>query len=330
MSVFVSKANKGDYVNALSDEIRNEIMIAVEASLKEDDLEGEEFQKAWDKSFNSRVTDLEDTIDIEYMDEKLSYYVVENLRFQQDGKGGFNLTRYDKLQDAIVAFSQHPKEYTSAIGASLTGGKFGIGEIDLIHRKNGKAVQVNDFKFIERWDNPLVLRAVNELNSKLGVEYESDIRMFSQDKKFSLPVLVPVQDLKDKTLNSYFMDKYLRPVDGSTNLMTSINEVFVGGKGWRKAEKFFKKIAALEEKQSPDRLKVMQLNINYVDLNGRIGQADIKPGDFALLKKQTLERTAKHPDIDVQIDTANKIRAEQIENKRKAKEQKKNKDTQER
>lgn len=337
MSVYVSNFDKNELVSSLSDELRNDIMCAVEASLSKRGLAGEAFQNAWDNAFNSKVCDLEDMIDVKYADEKLSFYVVENLRFQQDG-GGFNLTRYDKLRDAIVAFADLPKEYTSALGASLTGGKFGIGELDLIHRKNGEAVQVNDFKFVERWDNPLVHRAVNEINSKLGVEYESDCRMFG-DKS----VLVPLQPWEKQKLNSYFVDKYLRIDENTKNeaerrygdlsmysssashpvhmmmLRSSVNEVLVGGVGWLSGEDFFNKLDSIDEYESPERVKVMNVNINYVDLNGRTGQADISPSQFALLKKQTIERSAQHPAIDEQIENANKVRHEQMEGKNRSK-----------
>lgn len=330
MSVVISNGNKQDYVCALSEEIRNDIMIEVEASLNEAGLEGDEYQEAWNNAFNSRVSDLEDTIDIKYEEENLLFYVVENLRFQQDKTGGFNITRYDKLQDALMAFAEMPREYTSALGGTL-----GVREIDFVHRINGENVQINDFKSIEHWDNPLVHRAVDMMKSRLGIEYESDLKMFRKS------VLVPVQEFEKPKLNSYFMDKYLRPREGVEkeirrkygdpamygptdpmhyeHLYSAINEVFVGGKGWMKAEKFFKKLNSIREYDSPERLKVMKLNINYIDLNGRVGQADINPSDFALLKNQTIERTAQHPDIDVQIDTANKIRMEQMENKGKNK-----------
>ena len=336
MSVYVSNFDKNELVSSLSGEIRNDIMSAVETALSMRGLAGEMFRNAWDNAYISKVCDLEDIIDIKYAEEKLSFYVVENLRFQQDGKGSFSLSRYDKLQDAIVAFNEMPKEYTSALGASLSGGKFGIGELDLIHRKNGEAVQVNDFKFSGRWDNPLVRRAVNETNIRLGVEYESDCRMFG-DKS----VLVPLQPWEEQKLNSYFMDKYLRPSEGAKKeverrfgdlsmyspthsvhteyLLSSINEVMVGGVGWINGEEFLKKLHSLNEYESPERLKVMNVNVNYVDLNGRTGQADIPPSQFALLKKQTIEKSARHPDLDVQIENANKVRFEQMKGKDKSK-----------
>ena len=334
MSIYISSKDKEQYVSLLSEEIRNDIMIAVEASLNENALSGDAFQDAWNKAFNSRVCDLEDLIELKYADEKLSFYVVENLRFQQDKSGSFNLTLFDKLEDAIKSFNEQPKEYTSALGASLSGGKFGIGEIDLVHRKNGEPVQVNDFKFIERWNNPLVKRAIDSMNYKLGVEYESDLRIFGDHS-----VLVPLQEFETKNLNSYFLDKYLNPSKDaelevsrrygdlsmyspsnpirSKHLLSAINEIHIFGVGWLPANKVFKKLNSIDEHQSPERLKVTSLNINYIDLNGRVGQADISPYDFALLKKQTIERTAQKPHIDVQIEAADKVRAEQMEKKDK-------------
>lgn len=336
MGVYISAHDKGNYVNALSAELRNDIMIAVENKLNSMGLKGDEYQKAWGDALNSKVSELEGVIDIEYVDEKLTFYVVENLRYQQDKAGSFKLERFDRLEDAVKAYVELPKEYTSAIGASLTGGKFGIGELDLVHRKNGETVQVNDFKYSERWNNPLVRRAVTDINRKLGVEYEADMRLFG-----GKTVLVPLQPWGEAELNSYFMDKYLLPTKdaeaevarryGSLDnyspnhpnrtlyLLSSINEVFIAGKGWIDGKTFFTELNAIDEYSSPKRLKVTNLNINYVDINGREGQADIQPAQFGLLKMQTVERTARHPDLDAQIEVANKVRAEQMANKKKSK-----------
>lgn len=348
MSVYISKSDKKTKVRLLPDEIRNEIMVAVEASLDHQvktsgQMPADAYQKAWDAAFNSRVCDLDKSVLVEFVDEKLTYYVVENLRYEQDKTGGWKLTRYDNLPDALAAFAALPKEYTTALGASLTGGKFGVGEIDLVHRKNGDVVLVNDFKFIERWDNPLVRRAVTEVINKLGVAFESDLRLFG-----GKTVLVPLQPWEPQKLNSYFMDKYLRPAEGaeqeavrrygdpamygadhpvhSEYLLSSIDEVFLFGGGWLNGKDFLAKLNSIDEYASPARLKVMNININYVDINGREGQADISPADFALLKKQTVERTAKHPDLDAQIEAANKIRMEQMNNKSKDKSKHKGRD----
>lgn len=334
MSVYISKFNKNDYVNTLSEELRNDIMIAVENKLNEIGLIGDEYQKAWDNAFNSKVCGLEDTIDIEYADEKFSFYVVENLRFEQDKTGNFSLTRYDKLEDAIKSFYELPNSFTSALGGVL-----GKGEIDFIHRINGEAVLVNDFKHMESWDNPMVHRALEIIKSRLGVEYESDVRMFCDHS-----VLVPLQNEKP-TLNSYFMDKYLRPQEDAEKAVilrygspdqypenhpvhtehfnSAVNEVYVGSQGWINGEEFFNKLNSINSYESSERFKVTKININYVDMNGRTGQADINPHEFALLRKQTIERTAQHPTIDAQIDAANKIRQHNME---KGKDRAKDKD----
>lgn len=336
MSVYISKFNKNDYVSSLSEELRNDIMIAVENKFNDIGLKGDEFQKSWNDAFNSRVCDLEDTINIEYAEEKFSFYVVENLRFEQDKSGNFSLTRHDKLEDAIKTFNELPANFTSALGGTL-----GKGEIDFIHRVNGEAVLVNDFKFVEAWDNPLVHRALEMMKSRLGVEYESDVRMFIDHS-----VLVPLQNEKP-VLNSYFMDKYLLPQEDAEKAVilrygspdqypenhpvhtehfnSAVNEVFVGGQGWIKGEDFFNKLNSINSYENPERLKVMKININYIDMNGRTGQADINPHEFALLRKQTIERTAQHPDIDAQIDAANKVRQHNME-KGKNKSKDKNRD----
>lgn len=339
MGVYISKFNKNDCVNTLSEELRNDIMIAVENKLSETGLKGNEHQKAWDDAYNSRVCDLEDTIGIEYAEEKLTFYVVENLRHEQDKTGSFKIKKFDKLEDAVKFFNVLPENYTSALGGSFSDGKFGA--IDFIHRINGEAVLVNDFKFIETWDNSLVHRAVEMIKSRLGAQYESDARMFTNHS-----VLVPLQNEKP-ILNSYFMDKYLRPREGAEQAVidrygslelysadhpahtehfnTAVNEVFVVGQGWLSGEDFFNKLNAINSYENPERLKVTKININYVDMNGRTGQADINPHEFALLRKQTIERTAQHPDIDAQIDAANKVRQHNME-KGKSKSKDKNRD----
>lgn len=337
MSIYLSKNYRQTAVKDLPLEIRNEIMMAVEESLNHQvktvgNMDSDSYQQAWDTAYHSKAGELNGLAAVEFVDEQLSYYVVENLRYQQDGSGRFKVDRFENLQDAIMAFAALPKEYTSALGASLTGGKYGIGEIDLIHRRTGDVVQVNDFKFIERWDNPLVHRAVNEINSKFGVEYESDLRLLG-----GKTVIVPLQPWEPQKLNSYYKDKYLRPAEGaeekasrryrdlsvfgpdhparSEHLLSAINEVMVPGEGWVNGQEFLARLDAVDEYASPVRFKISKLNINYVDINGREGQADISPADFGFLKKQTIERTAELLDLDEQIEAANKIRLEQMEKK---------------
>lgn len=335
-TVKLSEALKTAYVSTLSEEMQNKIMAVVDESLRQWDpaMDEEAFQQGREHAFNSRVCDLDGAIKIEFVAGELSFYVVDNLRSQQDGMGTFQVTRFEKLEDAVQAYTAFPKEYTSAIGGSMTGGKFGIGEVDFVHRKNGDDVLVNDFRFSERWDHPLVHEAIQEMISKLHIEYESDVRMFG-DKT----VLVPLRRPEDEKLNSYFMDKYLRPKEGAEqevarrwgspemysashpmhteHLLSAINEVHVEGEGWMKGDAFLEKLHSMREYESPERLKVSCININYVDMNGRKGQADIQPHQFALLKKQTVERTAQHPLLDEQIAVANELRLEQLGGKSK-------------
>lgn len=331
--VKIAESLKHAYVSALSEDLQKKIMGAVEETLRigYPNMGETEFQQCREQAFNSRVCDLDGTIKIDFVKGELSFYVVENLRCQQDRTGRFKITRFEDLEDAITAYNALPKEYTSAIGGSLLGGKFGVGEIDFVHRKNGEDVLVNGFRFSERWKHPLVAEAIDTMIYKLHLQYESDVQIFG-DKT----VLVPLWRPEDKKLNSYFMDKYLRPKEGAEyevtrrwgdpamysanhpmhteHLLSAINEVHLAdGGGWMKADEFFKKLHALREYDTPERMKISTININYVDLNGRVGQADIAPHQFALLKKQTIERTAQKPGIDEQINVANNIRLEQIE-----------------
>lgn len=330
--VKVSEALKTAYVSTLSEEMQNKIMAAVDevVLLGYPDMAAEDLQQCREQAFNSRVCDLDGAIKIEFVPGELSFYVIDNLRYRQDQTAScFKITRFDKLEDAVQAYCAMPKEYTSAIGGSLSGGKFGVGEMDFVHRKNGDDVLVNDFRFSERWDHPLVNEAVQNLISAMHIEYESDCRMFG-DKT----VLVPLRQPADDHLDSYFMDKYLRPKDGaeqevarkwgspemysashpmhSEHLLSAINEVFVEGQGWMKGQAFLEELHSIDEYSSPERLKVCRININYVDMNDRWGQGDLNPHQFALLKKQTVERTAQHPLLDDQIENAQKIRDQKI------------------
>ena len=288
MSVYVSKADMDKRVNELSDEVQTELL--------------NEFSNL--EILNLKVSEVAEVADIKFVDEQLKFYVVDNLRSQQDDNRGFKLTRYDDLKDAVQAFNSFPKEWTSAIGGAL-----GKGEIDFIHRRNGVPVLVNDFKLIDRWDNPLVHRAVGSIIEQLKVEYESDCRFFGNKT-----VVLPLKRDDDMKLNSYFTDKYLRPAedDKSDNLLSAVNEVYCEGEGWIQADDFFKKLDSQNEYQSSERFTVTKLNVNYVDLHNHYGQADIDPHDFSLLKTQTIERTAKHPPLDAQIHEAEQIKAKMI------------------
>lgn len=297
MKVFICEKDRNRFVRELDGHLKECISKAVSLALAQQDYGSNDYINGVNNALESRVCDLEDTIDIEYLPEKLTFFTFNNLRCQQDGVPS-EVKRFENLQDAIKEYNSLPKEYTTALGGYL-------GEtncIDFIHRRNGESVLVNDFKKIEDWSgNGLVMQAINSIIGQLGVEYESDISSLG----YQCPVLVPVSF--QNRINSYFQDKYLRPDDEKT-LLSAINEVFVEGNGWVEAKKFFNDLDKIAPSRETYRPKVTKYNVNYVDLNGHCGQADISPADFAMLKKQTEERSAKHPEIDSQIkDAAAKV-----------------------
>lgn len=228
--------------------------------------------------------------------DKLSFYVVDNLRSMQDSGHSFKLTRVDTLDEAVKLYNSFPREYTSAIGGVL-----GRGEIDLVHRKNGDDVLVNDFRFIERWNTPVVDEAIEQLIADLRIRYESDVRTYGTT------IVVPLQYGDARKLNSYFDDKYLLPDEDTTNLLSAVNEVYIEDRGWIDGYEFYKMLTNLNEYENPTRYKVQQFNVNYIDLDGRTGQADMLPCDFALIKEQTEKQSAKKRSIDEIIDDAQSV-----------------------
>lgn len=297
MKVYVSESDREKKICELSDDVQQALQIGLDAHcLQEYGYSAFDSKQVFERR-SKEITpmDLEEMIDIEFVPVKLTFYTFNNLRCQQDGVKSI-VKRFDRLEYAIAEYNSLPKEYTTALGGYL-------GEtncIDFIHRRNGESVLVNDFKKLDDWaNNGLVKQAINTIVGQLGVEYESDISTLG----YQCPVLVPLSN-QDK-INSYFQDKYLRPRStDEKNLLSAINEVYVEGDGWIEAKKFFSDLEKIAPSKETYRPKVTKYNVNYVDLNGHYGQADISPADFAMLKKQTEERSAKHPDIENQIKAA--------------------------
>lgn len=55
---------KSKYVSQFSQDLQDKVRIAIESALVADGLEGEELEQAIDDAMNSRISDLENTIDI--------------------------------------------------------------------------------------------------------------------------------------------------------------------------------------------------------------------------------------------------------------------------
>lgn len=314
MKVWISEKNRTSYVSELDGYLKERINEAVSLSLARQDYGNNSYINGVNNAMASRVCDLEDTIDITYLPEKLTFFTFNNLRSQQDGTNA-EVKRFDSLDEALKEYNSLPKEYTTALGVNLKE----FSELDFVHRVNGESVLVSDYKNMEEYaGNGLVLQTVQALIDKLGIEYELDSALFSSyrskvpvtetfERKFDFhyldaSVLTPLQHTAD--LNSYFKDKYLRGEKGVGSLLSAINQVYVEGEGWVSGKEFLTKLNGLDLYRDSTRYKVNTLNVNYVDLNGHEGQADIRPRDFKLLRQRTIERSVKHQALDGQIKDA--------------------------
>lgn len=286
MKVYVCEQDKNKLIDELSVDVQNSLRKAL--------YDISESKEAYCDALGKRVFELENLLDIEYMPEKLTFFVFNNLRFQQDGVQSA-CPRFETLQEAIREYESLPKEYTSALGGYLGPNKC----FDFVHRRNGESVLVTDFLRVDEWrENGSVQQAIDQLIGRLSIRYESDIRLFGDQRS---GVLVPLR--RSNELNSYFADKVLDPTV-ENRLLSAINEVYVEGKGWTPTLEFLDMLDKIDPYHSSDRLRVGQINIRYVDERGHQGQADLAPSDFALLKDKTEKFLSKRPTIDAQISDA--------------------------
>lgn len=268
----------------------------------------------------------------------LRFFIFNNLRFQQDGMKS-EVYRFDTLQEAVEKFNVLPKEYTAALGVTLDE----RSELDLIHRVNGEAVLIKDYIHIEKYaNNPAIQKVVSDLVYQLNICYELNGGLFNvhssqikspeefcaengleakdEFKYLSVAILTPLADHTRK-LDSYFKDKTLLCKPHVNNLLHSINEVYIEGKGWVAGKEFMKHINKSNYNYNNAALPIVsRLNINYVDVVGHKGQADISPYNFTLLRQQTIEQAAKKPEIDKQIKAAHEKRNNEVVDKREDRE----------
>jgi len=238
--------------------------------------------------------------------DKITFYVWDDLRYQQNreisGRKDFDLFYYDTLEEALEKFKDVPDWMTPALGMS-----WGMGEWDVIHRREHVTVLSRDFSTDERWrNNPDALGYVDRLCSVLNVAWVSEPRLIP-----NATILVPktpwFQWLPDRAV----LDKSLRLRERKSYLrqpspLSAINEVFCQGDGWLPYEDFRKKAEDFGWK-SPHCLRVHTFNVNYTDANGHEGQIDVSPSDFRIL----LERyTLQHGEPEEVQNAAQKLAAE--------------------
>lgn len=217
-------------------------------------------------------------------DDRWSYYVVDHLPTMD------NIFRYDTVEEAIEKYKSLPENMKSAIGSSIHN----KDEIDHIHRCDGKSVLVMDS---ERMQDPLwresweIQEAIDTMIAYLNVQHQY-CSLFEGYPS----CIVDLERYSGSEIENYFADKLLRPdgakqcTDPGWTLNSAISEVFAPGKGWMNRKDFLKALNDSRPSRPGEGAKnlfVERLNINYMDEAGHMGQADISPRNFALLKEKT-------------------------------------------
>lgn len=216
----------------------------------------------------------------------VSFYVVADLESAKhnnniDGKTEINY--YSSLDEAIDSFKNYPKDWMTVIGIQLNPLPFSA--IDLVQRWGEEPILLSDFKNLPEYNgNPDVRKAVTELKGKLGIEWQTDHRIFNT----GTAVLIPIETEKTAVRDRFFNGKHLNPSDPN-HLITAIKEVYIPTKGWKSLEDIY---PAVRGKTSynpsvPYALKLTSLNISYTDKAGHHAKGDISPYNFLLIKERT-------------------------------------------
>ena len=208
-------------------------------------------------------------------DERLGFYVFDNLRCVQDGEGS-SVYRFETLDAAAECFERMPKEWTTALGA----GRGDLSELDLVQRRQGEPVLVTDFANFPEWEGDArVQRAIGALVNRL------DVRSMLDQSILKDTVVLPLESFPADG-NRYLSDKKLRPRNPSWP-HTSINEAYVQGEGWVNPRRLAE-LAASFGYSNPSCPTVTMLNVEYVADDGRIGQMDVTPREYGYMVERTL------------------------------------------
>ena len=210
-------------------------------------------------------------------DEKLSFYVFDNLRCSQDGEGS-NVHRFEALDDAIAFYEGLPKEWTSALG----GSRGDLSELDLVQRRQGSSTLITDFNNFPEWrGDSEVQQAIGALTDRLGIDVMADRSIIEG------PILVPIEE-QDPADDRYLADKELRLREPGSPA-SAINEAYLSGEGWVSPQRL-SELSRDFGYSNPRCPLVSQLNVAYEAEDGRTGQMDITPREYGFLVEKTLGR----------------------------------------
>ena len=208
-------------------------------------------------------------------DERLSFYVFDNLRCAQDGEGG-NVYRFETLDAAAECFERMPKGWTTALGA----GRGDLSELDLVQRRQGEPVLVTDFANFPEWaGDARVQRAIGVLVNRL------DVRSMLDQSILKDTVVLPLESFPADG-SRYLSDKKLRPRNPSWP-HTSINEAYIQSEGWVSPRRLAE-LAASFGYSNPSCPTVTMLNVEYVADDGGRGQMDVTPAEYGYMVERTL------------------------------------------
>ena len=236
-------------------------------------------------------------------DDQVSFYVFDDLRYQQNRRGDFNIYHYDTLEEAVAKYRELDATMTTALGLHSSS----IGEFDLLHRREGENVLVTDYLTSSRWrTNPDVLHAVSTLCDTFKIEWQSDRRCLDKT------ILIPLERGFERIPDRAFLDKSLRPATPTSymsrpSVLTSINECYAEGRGWTSFHSLYSLIDRYGW-ESPHCVKIQRFNVNYTDSRGHTGQADVSPLDMQILMERHI---LQHGD-DEAVKRATKRLAEEI------------------
>lgn len=211
-------------------------------------------------------------------EDQMSFYVFDDLRFQQNQRGDFDIYRFDTLREALEKFRNIPADMTPALGIHLNA----RSELDIMHRREGEVHLVTDYKAYSDWrQSPHVLHAVNTACDELRPEWQMNSKCVGET------VLIPLERSFERIPDPVFADKQLNPkpprfYGNRPTPLSAINEAYVPNEGWVDFKDFFKRASEFGF-HNPHCMKVQQFNINYIDSKGHTGQADVSPMDMQIL-----------------------------------------------
>ena len=221
-----------------------------------------------------------------------TYYVVDHLPTMS------NLYRYDTIEEAMGKYMSISPEKRSAIGSSIDT----YHELDLLHKIDGHSVLITD---MYRMKTPLwreseeIRSSLDKMIYQLGVGHMLTSDIFEQQGSVAIPLSL------EGHVNTYFADKQLYLREGEKPFH-AINEVFTAKTGWIDTNCFIAQLgnSSFSAEKGRETPFIERLNIRYIDKNGHVGQADISPADYLVLKKDFERELLRKMSLSQQISCA--------------------------